>query len=144
MDLTGSFHIMFHCSGDPKVLYLAHCFLCYINDMPFCIQYYIRANTISRGLPEPPLRSHLTRIMAKVLGHCFYQDKCNIIRMTRTKHPILHNYTLKGRLVAVINAEYLGVTLNGNLTWNNHIGSIANAGIRTLGSIRRNNQNTLV
>ena len=46
--------------------------------------------------------------------------------MTRKKQPILHNYTLKGHpLVTVTQTKYLGVTLSGNLTWNNHINSIA-------------------
>ena len=70
---------------------------------------------------------------------CFHHDKGNIIRMTRKKQPILHNYTMKGHpLVTVTQTKYLGVTLSGNRTWNNHINSIANKGNRTLGFIRRN------
>ena len=87
------------------------------------------------------LQCDLTKLepWEKTWGMCFHQDKCNIIRMTRKKQHILHNYTLKGHpLVTVTQTKYMGVTLSGNLTWNNHINPIANKGNRTLGFVRRN------
>ena len=124
-------------------------FLCYINDLPSSVSSNVRLfaddsimyKKIKSQTDCQSLQCDLTKLESweKTWGMCFHQDKCNIIRMTRKKQPILHNYTLKGHPLATVNqAKYLGVTLSGNLTWNNHINSIANKGNRTLGFVRRN------
>jgi hypothetical protein len=54
----------------------------------------------------------------KTWGMSFHLDKCNIMRVTRSKNPILFNYHLKGhQLVAADTTKYLGV----DLSWSHHI-----------------------
>ena len=112
-------------------------FLCYINDLPSSVSSNVRLfaddsimyQKIKSQTDCQSLQCDLTKLESweKTWGMCFHQDKCNIIRMTRKKQSILHNYPLKGHpLVTVTQTKYLGVTLSGNLTWNNHINSIAN------------------
>jgi myo-inositol-hexaphosphate 3-phosphohydrolase len=46
----------------------------------------------------------------------FHPDKCNIMRVIRSKNPILFNYHLKGhQLVAADTTKYLGVDLSHDL-----------------------------
>ena len=124
--------------------------MCYINDLPSCVSSNVRLfaddsityKQIKSQMDCQSLQCDLTKLESRenTWGMCFQQDKCNIIRMTRGgKHPLLHNYTLKGLpLVTVIQTKYLDVTLSGNMTLNNHVNSIANKGNRTLAFIRRN------
>ena len=49
----------------------------------------------------------------KTWGMSFHPDKCNIMRVTRSKNPILFNCHLKGhQLVAADTTKYLGVDLS--------------------------------
>ena len=118
-------------------------FLCYINDLPSSVSSNVRLfaddsimyKKIKSQTDCQSLQCDLTKLESweKTWGMCFHEDKCNIIRIPRKKQPILYNYTLKGHpLVTVTQTKYMGVTLSGNLTWNNHINSIANKGNRTL------------
>ena len=53
----------------------------------------------------------------KAWGMSFYPQKCNIMRMTRKRSPVIHPYSLKGHtLEAVANSKYLGVNLSVDLT----------------------------
>ena len=52
----------------------------------------------------------------------FHPDKCNVLRVSRAKNPVMFNYSLKEQnLEAVNTAKYLGIDLSNNLTWNSHI-----------------------
>ena len=69
----------------------------------------------------------------------FHPDKCNIIRVTRSKNPIMFNYHLRGhQLEVVTDAKYLGVTISHDLRWDAHIRNVANTANRTLGFLKRN------
>ena len=69
----------------------------------------------------------------------FHPDKCNIIRVTRSKNPIMFNYQLRGhQLEVVTDAKYLGVTISHDLRWDAHIRNVANTANRTLGFLKRN------
>ena len=69
----------------------------------------------------------------------FNPSKCETIHITRKKAPIITPYLLKEEeLNTTSNANYLGVTISSNLSWNNHISKTATKGNRALGFIRRN------
>jgi hypothetical protein len=69
----------------------------------------------------------------------FHPDKCNVIRITRAKKPIIHNYHLRGhQLEAVPDAKYLGVTLSQDLRWDRHINNVKTSATRTLNFLKRN------
>ena len=122
-------------------------FLCYINDLPSSISSNVRLfaddSIMYKQMKSPidcqSLQYDLTKLESweKTWGMCFHQDKCNIIRMTR-KNSLSFTTTHCHPRVTVAQTNYLGVTVSGNLTWNNHINSIANNGNRTLGFIRGN------
>ena len=69
----------------------------------------------------------------------FNPSKCNIMHVSRKKHPWNHTYTLKNTpLEPVKDATYLGVTLSNNLSWNKHTAKVAAKGNKALGFIKRN------
>ena len=55
----------------------------------------------------------------------FHSDKCNVLSITRNKTPVKCPYTLHGhQLEHADKAKYLGVTMQSDLKWDNHINSI--------------------
>ena len=54
----------------------------------------------------------------------FNADKCNNMRVSRTRDPKLFNYSLTGQVLEeVMDAKYLGVTLSNDLTMTNKANS---------------------
>ena len=52
----------------------------------------------------------------------FHHKKCSVLRITRSQSPKLHNYRLHCNILKTeTNSKYLGVTINNQLSWNNHI-----------------------
>ena len=52
----------------------------------------------------------------------FHPEKCNVLRVTRSRSPSIFNYTLHGtNLKSTESTKYLGVTLTKDLTWGKHI-----------------------
>ena len=69
----------------------------------------------------------------------FHPDKCNVLRVTRSKKPIIYKYHLKGhQLESADTTKYLGVDLSYNLSWNIHSDQIVKNGNSMLGFLRRN------
>jgi hypothetical protein len=69
----------------------------------------------------------------------FHPSKCQLLRVTRKRHPIRYNYTVHDHtLEEVSEAKYLGVTLSNNLSWNTHIDMPTKKVHRTLGFLWRN------
>ena len=69
----------------------------------------------------------------------FHPLKCNVISITNKRDPIVHNYKLHGHtLEHVESAKYLGITLQSNLKWNQHVDTITSKANKTLGFLRRN------
>ena len=69
----------------------------------------------------------------------FDPDKCNVLSITRNKTPIKYSYTLHGhQLEHADKANYLGVTIQSNLTWDSYINSISTKANKTLGFPHRN------
>ena len=72
-------------------------------------------------------------------GMRFNAAKCNIMRASRTRDPKLFNYSLTGQVLEeVMDAKYLGVTLNNDLEWSKHIVTMTNKANSKLSFLRRN------
>ena len=64
----------------------------------------------------------------------FHSEKCEVIRITTKKYPIIHMYTLHGHtLLSVPQIKYLGVHVSQDLKQNSHINSISSKANQTLG-----------
>jgi len=50
----------------------------------------------------------------------FHPDKCEVISVTRKKHPTLHPY-YSHQLKHVDNVKYLGVNITSDLRWGKHV-----------------------
>ena len=71
----------------------------------------------------------------------FHPDKCEVIRITKKKTPILHDYKLHGlTLQSTKNVKYLGVNISDDLSWTKHINQLTTKGNNTLKFIKRNIQ----
>ena len=52
----------------------------------------------------------------------FNPDKCELIRITNTKLPILYDYIiLKKKIKVASSVKYLGVYTDEHLTWKEHV-----------------------
>ena len=52
----------------------------------------------------------------------FNPDKCKVMHVTRSKNPILRQYTLHSTVLETVeSSKYLGVTLNQDLSFNKHM-----------------------
>ena len=70
----------------------------------------------------------------------FNPDKCFVLRIPSSKSPIITNYTF-GNTVCCKKYKthtYLGVDIQHDLKWNNHINRITSTASKTLGFVRRN------
>jgi len=54
----------------------------------------------------------------------FNFTKCEFLRLTRRKHPILANYTGECIIQEATHIKYLIVTIDSQLTWNVHAKAI--------------------
>ena len=69
----------------------------------------------------------------------FHPDKCSVLQITTKKQPIQHNYILHGHtLTTETSTKYLGVTIQNNLKWNEHINIIASSATKQLNFLKRN------
>lgn len=72
----------------------------------------------------------------------FHPAKCTVLPVTRkqTENKIArYDYQLQGQSLAnVTSAQYLGVIMRQDLSWDDHIDSICNRANSTLGFLRRN------
>ena len=69
----------------------------------------------------------------------FNPSKCQVLHITRSRHPIQTPYTLHGHVLEIADhAKYLGVDISSNLSWNHHIDRTATNAGKTLGFLRRN------
>ena len=72
------------------------------------------------------------------VGFVSHAAKCNIMRVSRTRDPKLFSYSLTGQVLEeVMDAKYLGVTLNNDLEWSKHIATMTNKANSTLSFLRR-------
>ena len=71
----------------------------------------------------------------------FHQDKSNVLRVTRCRNPLTHDYIPHNQILKEKDAvKYLGVTVHHKLSWNKHICSIVKKANSSIGFLRRNLQ----
>ena len=76
---------------------------------------------------------------AKTWSMRFNPDKCVHLRITNIKTPLYHNYTIYNQqLREVSSAKYLGLSIDGHLTWKDHINEICSKANSAKAFLRRN------
>ena len=124
-------------------------FLLFINDLPDCVKAKTRlfANDciIYQDIRCPndclQLQDDLNSLAdwEEKWGMCFHPEKCSVLRVTRSRSPVLHDCSLKGQILqAESHSKYLGVDLTVSLSWNTHIDRIVKKGDSMLGFLQRN------
>jgi hypothetical protein len=62
-----------------------------------------------------------------------------VLTISRNKTPVKFKYCLHGHVLeSVDKAKYLGVTINEDLKWENHINNFCGKANKILGFLRRN------
>ena len=137
-------------SGVPQGTVLGPlCFLVYINDIGDNISSPIRLfadDTLLYGLVHSVSDAHnlqldLDRLIiwAQVWQMEFHPSKCFVLRICRTRNPIIYPYSMLGQtLKPVENHPYLGIILSESLNWKSHVLDVKNKANRTLGFVKRN------
>ena len=107
-------------------------FLAYINDLPICCKSRARLFaddtivylTINSESDSEVLQSDLHKLeeWESTWSMEFSPDKCEVIRMSNKRKPIMYPYKLHGtELKSAETAKYLGVTISKDLNWKSHI-----------------------
>ena len=69
----------------------------------------------------------------------FNSDKCEVLRITRKRNPVIFPYKLHNKELNVTNAaKYLCVSISKDLNWTPHINNITGKARNTLRFIKRN------
>ena len=124
-------------------------FLLFINDLPKGLSSSVRLfaddcvlyRNISSQSDCEILQNDLNQLQKweQTWLMSFNVSKCEVMRMSRQRNPISHDYLLHGQVLeAVDNSKYLGVTLSNKLDWTKHVDSVAGKATKTLGLLRRN------
>ena len=72
-------------------------------------------------------------------GMKFKAKKCNIMRVSRSRKPLQHFYSLGNEILQeVSDAKYLGIQIDNKLDWNKHISTVAARGQSKLAFLNRN------
>ena len=72
-------------------------------------------------------------------GMKFNAKKCNIMRVSRSRKPLQHFYSLGNEILQeVSDSKYLGIQIDNKLDWNKHISTVAARGQSKLAFLNRN------
>jgi hypothetical protein len=110
-------------------------FLAYINDLPGRVNSTVRLFAddclLYRCITSPEdaaiIQEDLNNLQdwENTWQMNFNPDKCEVIRITLKRKPILSEYSIHGHtLETVSSAKYLGLTIDSKLTFNPHINNI--------------------
>ena len=124
-------------------------FLLYVNDLPNNLKSSIRLfadDALLYGIVSSDLRGDQLQEDLKELEvwqsksqMSFNPAKCKTICLSTKKVPPQRKYVFCGVELEQVNSiSYLGVNLNNNLKWSNHISSISGKAHKVLGLIKRN------
>ena len=124
-------------------------FLIFINDLPDNINSRTRLfaddcilyRQITSETDQRLLQEDLDRLATweKTWGMEFHPQKCSVMRISRARVARNFQYHLKGvSLAEEQSSKYLGVDLQSNLSWKNHISRITKKSNNMLGFLRRN------
>lgn len=128
-------------------------FLLHINDLPTVVNSTVRLFADDCLLYRPiitPEDQHLLQQDLVTLEHWstkwgmrFNAKKCEILRITRSRSPLQHMYTLcDDTLSQVKDTRYLGLTICVDLRWTKHIEQITGKANSSLGFLRSNAQSS--
>ena len=74
----------------------------------------------------------------------FNADKCEVIRITSKKNPIIYSYKIhQTALRSTDQAKYLGVTITPDLSWKCHIDNTTKKANSSMAFLRRNKRSSL-
>jgi hypothetical protein len=124
-------------------------FLSYINDLPDSVKGKVRLFpddtvvylTIRSKQDAQTLQDdlHALETWEKNWSMEFNPNKCEVLRITRQRNPVIFPYTLHNiQLNSIQEAKYLGVTISQDLSWTKHINNITAKANNSLTFIRRN------
>ena len=127
-------------------------FLCYINDLPTRVKSQVRLfaddcllyRSIASVTDALQLQEDLTalEIWAEEWKMHFNPTKCYVMRMHRSRSPIITPYSLCNHVLDLHTTNpYLGVLLSDDAKWSPHIDKMCNKANSTLGFLRMNLSN---
>ena len=138
-------------SGVPQGSVLGPClFLVYINDMPSHVSSNTRLFADDTAVDRQIKTNADPAVLQKDLDALsrwehqwdmqFHPGKCNVLAVQRCRKPAPpRTYTLHGQeLETVSSVKYLGVTVQNDGNWDQHINGLVSKANSTLGFLRRN------
>ena len=137
-------------SGVPQGTVLAPLlFLFFINDLPNGIMSKIKLyandvllyNTIHSQKDCHNLQQDLNLLeeWATKWKMSFNLQKCEFLRITNKKYPIFSQYLILNEIIREVTyTKYLGVTIDQNLKWSEHVKQITNKANSVHGFLQRN------
>lgn len=128
-------------------------FLVYINDLPEGLQSQVRLfaddtiiyMTVASDIDAETLQRDLQLLeeWEDKWQMSFHPEKCNVLRVTRSKKIFAYDYILHGQTLKQLDSvKYLGVNIHHKLSWNEHISNVVKTANSSIGFLRRNLQIT--
>ena len=106
-------------------------FLLHINDLPSCVNSKVRLfaddcllyREIKNNQDQIDMQRDLDALKSNGLGiymgHEIQRKKCNIMRVSHSRKPLQHFYSLGSEILQeVSDAKYLGIQIDNKLDWN--------------------------